>query len=43
MVPKAGKGTKSTSNEGFHVMKVTTPFSKERGFGVAVCLITPQY
>ncbi|WP_333980624.1 peptidase G2 autoproteolytic cleavage domain-containing protein [Bacillus pumilus] len=43
IVPKAGKGTKSTSNQGFHVMKVTTPFSKERGFGVAVCLITPQY
>lgn len=43
ILPKVGKGTKSTSNEGFHVMKVTTPFSKERGFGVAVCLITPQY
>ncbi|MDM5298063.1 peptidase G2 autoproteolytic cleavage domain-containing protein [Bacillus pumilus] len=43
IIPKAGKGTKSTADKGFHVMKITTPFTKERGFGVAVCLITPQY
>lgn len=41
IVPKAGKGSKSSDASGYPVMKITTPYTKERGYGVAVCLITP--
>ncbi|MED4848181.1 peptidase G2 autoproteolytic cleavage domain-containing protein [Bacillus atrophaeus] len=42
IIPKAGKGSKSTDGTGYPVMKVTTPYTKERGFGVAVCLVAPM-
>ncbi|MCY8856527.1 peptidase G2 autoproteolytic cleavage domain-containing protein [Bacillus atrophaeus] len=42
IIPKAGKGSKSTDGSGYPVMKVTTPYTKERGFGVAVCLVAPM-
>ncbi|KYD05271.1 peptidase G2 autoproteolytic cleavage domain-containing protein [Bacillus atrophaeus] len=42
IIPKAGKGSKSTDGTGYPVMKVTTPYTKERGFGIAVCLVAPM-
>ncbi|MCY8466854.1 peptidase G2 autoproteolytic cleavage domain-containing protein [Bacillus atrophaeus] len=42
IIPKAGKGSKSTDGSGYPVMKVTTPYTRERGFGVAVCLVAPM-
>ncbi|MCY8177621.1 peptidase G2 autoproteolytic cleavage domain-containing protein, partial [Bacillus inaquosorum] len=41
IIPKAGKGSKSEDGSGYYVMRITTPYSQERGYGVALCLITP--
>lgn len=36
-----GKGTKDNENGYYRVMKITTPYEMEKGYGVAVCYIHP--
>lgn len=37
--PNNGVGTKDNVNGFYRVMQVTTPYSQEKGYGVAVCYV----
>lgn len=39
--PNNGVGTKDNVNGFYRVMQVTTPYSQEKGYGVAVCYVHP--